>query len=113
MHLNIEGNHRIGEGLQDNSYKDKKFIKLIDKETIKDGKYYQMPLSFESADVCLLSNKVARKKAPGSYKKNVMLKNKSFQDHCMKFMKELFRGKSIRESIKAPGLASSSSLCLS
>ena len=68
----------------------------MDDETIKVRKHYQRQLSFRSTNICLPNNRKLAQKRLSDLKRR-MFKDKSFQDHYLKFMEVLRQKNNTRE----------------
>ena len=91
----------ICDALQEVSYEDKKFIKMMNEETVKIGRHYQTPLPFRSKEVHFPSNrKFAESRLVGIKRRT--LRGKQFSMHYKGFMEELLLKGYGRESTKSP-----------
>ena len=92
--------NEICDVLQEVSYEDKKFIKIMDKETVKIGRHYQTPLPFRSREVHFPNNRRLAESQLNGIKR--MLRDKQFAMHYKGFMKELPLKGYARKSTKSP-----------
>ena len=70
----------ICDALQEVSYEDKKFIKMMNEETVKIGRHYQTPLPFRSKEVHFPNNKrLGENRVVG--KKRRILRDNQFAMH--------------------------------
>ena len=91
----------VCDALQEVSYKDKKFIKMMNEETVKIGRDYQTPLPFRSKEVHFSNNRrLAESRLLGI--KREMLRDKQFAMHYKGFMEEILLKGYARESTKSP-----------
>ena len=74
--------------LEDISYEDKKFLKIMDDQTVKVGNHYQTPLSMRNPVMKTLNNrKMAEKRA--QYLKKRFEKDSKYFCHYKEFMEEI------------------------
>ena len=92
--------NKICDSLQEVSYEDNKFMKIINEETVKRGRHYQTPLPFRSKDVFFPNNKRLAESRLISIKRS-MLSGKPFVMHYKGFLEELLKGYA-RELTKSP-----------
>ena len=91
----------IFDALQEVSYEDKKFIKMMIEETVKIGRHFQTPLPFKSKEVHFPNNRrLAESRLLGI--KREMLRDKQFAMHYKGFMEEILLKGYARESTKSP-----------
>ena len=91
----------VCDAFQEVSYKDKKFIKIMNEETVKIGRDYQTPLPFRSKEVHFPNNRrLAESRLFGI--KREMLRDKQFAMHCKGFIEEILLKGYARESAKSP-----------
>ena len=86
--------------LQEVSYVDKKFIKMMNEETVKIGRHYQTPLPFKSKEVHFPKNRRLTESRLVGIKRR-MLCDKQFA-HYRGFIEELLLKGYTRESTKLP-----------
>ena len=91
----------ICDALQDISYEDKKFIKMMNEETVKIGRHYQTPLPFRSKEVHFPNNRRLAESRLISIKRR-MLRDKQLAIHYKGFMEELLLKGCARQSTKSP-----------
>ena len=80
--------NEICDALREVSYEDKKFIKIIDEETVKIGRHYQMLLPFRSKEVHFPNNRRLGESRLVGIKRR-MLRDKQFAMYYKGFMEEL------------------------
>ena len=93
--------NEICDALREVSYEDKKFIKIMDEETVKIGRHYQTPLPFRSKEVHFPNNRILAESRLVGIKRR-MLRDKQFAMHYKGFMEELLLKGYARESTKSP-----------
>ena len=91
----------VCDALQEVSYKDKKFIKMMNEETVKIGRDYQTPLPFRSKEVHFPNNRRLAESSLLGIKRE-MLSDKQFAMHYKGFMEEILLKEYARESTKLP-----------
>ena len=91
----------ICDAHQEVSYEDKKFIKMMNDETVKIGRYYQTPLLFRSKEVHFPNNRRLAESRLARIKRRI-LRDKQFAMHYKGFMEEILLKGCARESTKSP-----------
>ena len=91
----------ICDALQEVSYEDKKFIKMMNEETVEIGWHYQTPLPFRSKEVHFPNNRRLAESRLNGMKRRI-LGDKQFAMHYKGFIEELLLKGYARESTKSP-----------
>ena len=91
----------ICDALQEVSYEDKKFIKMMNEETVKIGRHYQTSLPFRSKEVHFRNNRRLAEGRLAGIKRRI-LRDKKFAMHYKGFMEEILLNGYARESTKSP-----------
>ena len=91
----------ICDAFQEVSYEDKKFIKMMNEETVKIGRHYQTSLPFRSKEVHFPNNKRLAESRLAGMKRRIV-RDKKFAMHYKGFMEELLLNGYARESTKSP-----------
>ena len=92
----------IFDALQEVSYEDKKFIKMMIEETVKIGRHFQTPLPFKSKEVHFSNNRRLAESRLAGIKKKRILRDKQFAMHYKDFIEELVLKGYARESTNSP-----------
>ena len=91
----------ICDAFQEVSYENKKFIKMMNEETMKVARHYQTPLPFRSKEVHFPDNRrLAESRLVGI--KRRILRDEQFVMYYKGFMEELLLKGYARESTKSP-----------
>ena len=91
----------ICDALLEVSYEDKKFIKMMNEETVKIGRHYQTPLPFRNKKVHFPNNRRLDESRLVSIKRG-MLREKQFAMYYKGFMDKLLIKGNARESTRSP-----------
>ena len=93
--------HPIIGKLERISYEDKRFLRIMEKETCKMGNYDQIPLALQNKKICLHNNRSAAEKRLMYLKKRLQRYRKFHEDYNT-FIKEVISKGYAKESQPTP-----------